>query len=105
MCLDMPSPGMQRLFRLMGRMQLLIDSTVHMALQQCVVEHEEHKKAQKKLESVTASGSDARRLYSCLASGNNRLRKRECEVDSVLPRNNPVCSACHLNLSAIAYTI
>ena len=47
--LDMPSPGMQRLFRQMGRMKSLIDSTVQKAIQQRAVEHEEHNRAQKKL--------------------------------------------------------
>ena len=39
-CLDMPSPGMQKLFRQMERNKSLIDSTGQMAVQQRVVEHE-----------------------------------------------------------------
>ena len=62
------------LFRQMGRRKSLFDSTVQTAMQQHVVEHAEHNKAQKK---STAPGSDSRRLDLCLASGHSQLRKRE----------------------------
>ena len=75
--LDMPSPDMQSLFRQMGRKKSLFDSTVQTVMQQHVVEHVEHNKAQKKLWSSTAPGSDFRRLDLCLASGHSKLRKRE----------------------------
>ena len=65
------------LFRQMGRRKSLFDSTVQTAIQQHVVEHAEHNKAQKKLWSSTAPGSDSRRLDLCLASGHSQLRKRE----------------------------
>ena len=76
-CLDMPRSDRQSLFRQMGRRKSLFDSTVQTAIQQDVVEHAEHNKAQKKLWSSTASGSDSRRLDLCLASGHSQLRKRE----------------------------
>ena len=41
-CLAMPSQGMERLFRQMGRMKSLSDSTVQKAIQQHAMEHEEH---------------------------------------------------------------
>ena len=55
----------------------LFESTVQTAIQQHFVEHAEHNKAQKKLWSSTAPGSDSRRLDLCLASGRSQLRKRE----------------------------
>ena len=72
-----PSPDMQSLFRQMGRRKSLFDSMVQTAIQQHVVDHAEHNKAQKKLWSSTAPGSDSRRLDLCLASGHSQLRKRE----------------------------
>ena len=53
-CLDMPSPGMQRLFRQMGRKKSLIDSTVQKAIQQCVVEHEEHNRTEQNITLLTS---------------------------------------------------
>ena len=44
-CLDMPSPDMQRLFRQMGRRKSWFDTTSETALQQHVVENMEHNKA------------------------------------------------------------
>ena len=76
-CLDMPSPDRQSLFRQMGRRKSLFDSTVQTAIQQHVVERAEHNKAQKKLWSSTTPGSDSRWLGLCLASGHSQLRKRE----------------------------
>ena len=73
----MPSPGMQTLFRQMERKTSLSESTVQKAIQQRVVEHEEHNRPHRKLWSSTASGSASRRLDSCLASGHSQVRKRE----------------------------
>ena len=46
-CLDMPCPDRQSLFRQMGRRKSPFDSTVQTAIQQHVVEHAEHNKAQR----------------------------------------------------------
>ena len=70
----MPSPDRQSLFRQMERWKSLFDSTVQTAIQQHVLEHAEHNKAQNKLWSSTAPGSDSRRLDLCLASGQERVR-------------------------------
>ena len=85
-CLDMPSPGMQRLFRQMGRKKSLIDSTVQKAIQQCVVEHEEHNRAIRScghpLHPDLPPDTSCRHLDSCLALGTVRS-VRESEVDFV----------------------
>ena len=52
------------------------------------------------LRSSTASGSAARRLDPCLASGHSQVRKRGWGwLCASLPHYNPISSACHFNLS------
>ena len=72
-CLDMPSPDMQKLSRKTERKQSS-DPTVRKAIQQHVVEHAERDKALKMLRSSTASKPNSRRLDLCLASGHSWVR-------------------------------
>ena len=73
------------------------DSTAHTAMQQHVMEHGEHDKAQQKSWSSTASGLSSRCPDTVLPLDPARSG-REGEVDCVpLPHYNPIHSACHLN--------
>ena len=73
------------------------DSTAQMAMQQHVVEHEEHDKALKKSWSSTASGPSSRCLDTVLPLDPARSG-RESEVDSArLSLTIIQFTACHLN--------
>ena len=67
------------------------------AMQQHVVEHGEHDKAQQKSWSSTASGLSSRCPDTVLPLDPAKSG-RESEVDCApLPHYNPIHSACHLN--------
>ena len=73
------------------------DSTAQTAMQQHVVEHGEHDKAQQKSWSSTASGLSCRRPDTVLPL-DPAGSERESGVDCAhLPHYNPIHSACHLN--------
>ena len=73
------------------------DSTAQMAMQQHVVEHGEHDKAQQKSWSSTASGLSSRCPDTVLPL-DPPWSGWESEVDcALLPHYNPIHSACNLN--------
>ena len=73
------------------------DSTAQTAMQQHVVEHGKHDKAQQKSWSSTASGLSSR-LPDTVLSLDPARSGREGEVDcALLPHYNPIHSTCHLN--------
>ena len=95
--LNLPVPIMLSLLRQLGGGIHYFDSRAQTAMQQHVVEHKEHDKAQQKSWSSTVSGLRSRCLDTVLPLDPGRPG-RESEIDCApLPYCNQIHSAHHLN--------